>query len=612
MSILPKLGNILSKSACTGLLIPAVAAGTTLVADNDLSKLLSSDNLPSGDSFEKTETNNVSHKSNKSCRAIKKEVRKDYGIGFWNDLWFDIKNIFRNQDIQSVLGRKYDVKKNADMETYKEAARKYFREEIGIGQDLSQEQLEKNCNKMNKKFILLITNMPKNKRPELIEIYASVIGELDANMRAKLAEDFIKIAESDEETQSIAKALFNNAEYNLTNPDAALKVPEQESAVEYNNAVFSNMKKEDIDQALKDLGIRAEEVLQRLNVLRTKEQLDEEETKELKLLEIIQANYVEAGYAGAYTGISVNAYLDDNFVTKSMVQIYNDTLKLGIEDKVLEVAQKYVESHLEYQETVLQRRNIDFETLMDKATNGRYSEVKSTLSSSNQKIVETIDSESQKIEDVEAYNEKRTSINNKYTKNENENDNCKLAQIPTETGARQTIKPGSISSPFNEAAVQNKGSSKIDFSIISGSKNGNKTKNYTEAGSNSAELKKLMRGGVKEYIAYQELHKDIKPLDSCVNILNYSQASTALKQYALLKFKSFDKNVKDLVFQRLNTEGQIEASKVMNIEELKNIKNYKSIYSKECIEQRYEMKCEESNLTDIDSKNTLNNVVSAT
>ena len=139
-----------------------------------------------------------------------------------------------------------------------------------------------------------------------------------------------------------------------------------------------------------------------------------------------------------------------------------------------------------------------------------------------------------------------------------------------------------------------------------------KAKNNTEVYSNPAELKKLMRGGVKEYIAYQELHKDIKPLDSCVNILNYGQASAALKQYALLQFKSFDKNVKDLVFQRLNTEGQIEASKVMNIDELKNIKNYKSIYSKECIEQRYEMKCEESNLKDIDSILTHDNVVNAT
>lgn len=570
MNIVSKLGKLLTKSVKTHISAFTSPSTETVRAGNNLPELLASKDQEAGDNYEhkRKEENNIYKEESK---ANKKALRAKYNVNRYENGWYSVKNFFRDQDIISKLERENKINEQSDIDDIKESARQYFRDEIGIGKGYSTEKLKKNSEKVTKQFILQITHLPEEQRKELIEIYSSVIGELDADIRADLAKDFIGIAESDNETNYIAKSLAKNAEYNLTNQDALGCIMKQTDAVDYQNATFSNMDENGINEILNSLGLRAEGVKSRIKELKSKPLLSPSEAEELKKLELINSNYVLPSYSGAMSGVPSNRYVNNDFVDTCLQEICKQAQQLEILDNVLDLTRKYLKEHPEAAQEIINRRNTDFDSLIEKVMLKR-SEVwtanqRNTRESTNgtNSTISTTKARPQSIT-PDNVSENRVTVPI-YTSSENR----LLAAWNNKTPSY-----GKNNGVDKESLTYNVNTFKED----------GESKQYGD--STPEECQKAMQMGVEEYLKYEK-ENQIGLIESCVNILNYSQADKNLKQLALTRFETLiSKNNQKVIFKNRihTTSGQIALEQIMDTDDIASVKTFNSSYAKEYAERR--------------------------
>ena len=567
-NIILKLGKLLTQSVKTHIPVLTASATSLAAVGRELPELLATKE-------QEADYNNESCKGENSvvyaetAMNNKKALRKKYNVKRYENGWYCVKNFFRDQDIISKLERRNAIDEKTDIGEIKEAARQYFRDEIGIGKGYSTQKLKKNCEEVTKNFILEITHLPEEQRNELIEVYSSVIGELSADTRANLAKDFISIAESDKETNQIAKSLAMNAEYNLTNRDALGCIMKQKDAVDYQHATFANMDKDGVNEVLYSLGNRADEVQAKIKKLESKGELSPQESDELQSLELIQNNYVKPTYSGAMTGVPANRFIDSPFVETCLNNICEKATQLGIIGDVLKLAREYLEEHPEAVEAIKSQRNTDFETLVE-----RIIQRKSEVWTANKRYSEQTEKEANNISATDA--QKAAKFN--YT-----DDNTVPKREYTSSESRLLAHWSKKTSQDDRNSVTNHGSSENQ---VNTSKDNNASVQNNKA--NPAEYQKAMQAGVKEYLEYEKENK-IGLIESCVNILNYSQADKDLKELALTRFKTLiSKSNQEVIFKnRLNkTSGQIAVEEIMDTDVLASIETFSSSYAKEYAEKR--------------------------
>ena len=568
MDIIAKLEKYLAGLAKTYCLSPAPQPSTKTEAVKALPEHLASKDQVVGDNYEhkKKEENNV---YKEEANANKKALRSKYNVKRYENGWYCVKNFFRDQDIISKLERKNAINEGADIKKIKTAARQYLRDEIGIGKGFSKEKLQENYDKVTKQFILDITHLPEEQKNELIEVYAAVIGELSVDIRADLAKDFVSVAESDAETQCIAKSLAMNAEYNVTNKDAFGRFMKQTDAVDYQRTAFANMNKDGIKETLYSMSNRADEVETRLKALRAKSVLTSDEAEELSNLELVKTNYINCGGAAALTGVPANRYVDNEFVNTCLQKVYERARELGILDDVLDLAREYLKKHPEAAQEIINRRNADFETLLKKAMLNRPEVWTANKKNSVQSAKGTGHAQTEAGIGLRA---------------EQSYSQGGVVTDPVMTSSESRLLAGCKNMPSkvdNKKYFKNKASS----TYRTGEHDGGSVQSEKLA---SAECKKAMQAGVEEYLEYEKENK-IGLIESCVNILNYSQADKNLKDLALKRFETLisKSNQKAIFKNRIHTtSGQIALEQIMDTDDIASVTTFNSSYAKEYAEKR--------------------------
>jgi len=566
--------------------------------------LSSSDEILLIDSYQRSVQSEPAEESDKfdgrSLRKAKRSVRKEHGIGIGRRVKYFIKDLFIPQDIISQVQKEQNLSKSANEEEYIDAARKHYKELAGDPEKLTKEQIEENYNELVKEFILGITNLPNRnikKRNMQIKAYAAVIGEMDATMRARLAADMQKIAGSNKELQDVSKILFDNAEYNLTNADALGNVPTKNESIEYYSNTLSSMSKDDTVTSSEVLQKRAEEIVTRLRELQNKPNLTPEEQDELEKLQLEYNNIVLGGMVGLDIALPLNHNVDNDTLNSILTDTHNTANNLGIEGDLFETEIEYLKFNPNLEKEIAKTRGKSYEEIIDKATNGRYTEYK---------------------EDPETFHSKHgislARKQNNYTSNYRQNSskgtstrhNLSSSELHTKPLKQYSTRTFNnyekeVSNPFaltggtfklnkEEERIANK-TDKTNSRGYASSTCKTAFQNYAEHKNNKTlrtlQNETAMQSGIEEYIEYKKNNR-ISTIESCIDILNYNQASTTLKKYAIKNFESLDKSLKEIVFNRLNTSGQIEVANTMDIKDLSNIKRFNSSYSKEYIEKRCE------------------------
>lgn len=367
LSIIEKLTKANTQLAVTKP-IALTAATTYFLFDN-----LTASANEIGDNFIKKDQADEDEKV-LNFEEYKKELLNEYDIGFWENLFYEVKDFFADQDIISKVEKEYNItEEDANIERYKESARMYFRELIGDTTGKSLEEIEKLYQEAEKTFILQITHAPKERREIWNRVMPSVISELKAESRAKLAEDFMQLSESKSDGISRAMGLLENADDNLTQKDALGETPDIDIATAYHSAY---------NQGIDEIGAR-------IAIASTDRKASEFDIEQCKQLQAIKANggilspeeeelltkyenLVLASYAGSMTGLPANSNLCSDFVNSCLEDVNQSLLTYNIQNEVFKAVYSYTNSHPEFAETVANIRGTSFEEIMDGATGGSY------------------------------------------------------------------------------------------------------------------------------------------------------------------------------------------------------------------------------------------------
>ena len=518
------------------------------------------------------------------------KVKKEHGIGLLDDVAYFVVNKWRPQDLKSVLERQYGLNKDSKLEDYKKAAREYFQNKLGDVSNLSSEEIEKRYQEIEKEFYIQMTRL-KGTDQVTNGIISAIIGELKANGRVKAAEDMIGLSSNLLERHTRARHLQMDALYNLTNRDAFGKAPE--NAAEYEHLVFANMNEQGVKDSLKEIGDFAKtiniEECKRLKALKKDPNITL--TREQEDLLLKYENYLLAGYAGGYTGLSVNNYISQAFAEEQMGNIYNTTLDFGIDNEVFEIAYEFMESHPEIAKTVEEKYGYDFQTVMDKATGGNYS-----------KYI-TLANDSDGYERVQTNGENRKSVSNNAQISETNymyrsySGDYEAGSVSQDTGKYQTETKENDSTTDNP--IKKRISVGGDIKGNSESEINTKSENSTTKSSESNKTRTLedaIKGGITELNQYRKENKNVTNLEICYTALNNDEANNYLKSMALKQFKAFNLSEKKYIHSvYLNSSAQMEVTKVMSERENAEMTDYKSIDAKKFAENKLKKEEEKEN-----------------
>lgn len=313
-------------------------------------------------------------RQNHELFSKKEEIWEDQNISLLDRTWRTVKSLFSDQDVESKSRKYLEDEYTNDPEKLQEAGRKYTKELLGPDiKNLTPKAKEKRYREALREFYMQLTSLGLDQeRSE--QILAGAIGELQADTRSRAVKDFISLGANTTSINNRARFAQQCARYNLTNYDAFGNAPSEDDAMEYQHATFSNMNEIGIQQSLGEI----RQTFLRYKYLSEKEArgetLSKEEAQELKEFnDIVLNNCVIKGYAASYTGISINNFVSDEFVTDQLKAIFNETCKYGIQNQVLDSANKFVTNN-EKEFSNLPNGRGDFKTLMDSATGGQYSE----------------------------------------------------------------------------------------------------------------------------------------------------------------------------------------------------------------------------------------------
>lgn len=583
MGIRTKIANLLTKAVRTNIVIIAPAIAAAVGAKEVLSKLLSSDeeDLQVGDTFEKNnpqKTEEVVY-DRKTVKDSKKKVYKNHKVSRWNRMVYVFKDFFRDQDFEEKVRRKYNLSKSATEEELIDAAHRYIQEEL---EGLTADEIDKKYAELEKKFALDITHSDGDEDDLTNTLYSATLGDFKADKRADMAGELISVQPTSTQKNKIAVSLFDNAEYNVTNPDAYGNVPTQDESMEYFSTTFGNMNTRDAENSVGKLGTRSKEIENRIKELEAKGSLTEEEQAELNKLRLLHNNYVVSGHGGAEVGIASNPFMGQGDAERLLDEVQKNIQNLGIENEVNKLIDRYLQAHPEMAEKIKELRKMDFESLIEKIRSGFLSLPEHNVKSKSGEGGDADGGGSAKGGE----NDKRSAVD--FSIGILTNPLRRRTQFGNLTRGGMPAKASNHSAEEENTYKDTKDTGTTEEKSVEKYVKQKTAKTDVDA------LHKVMQGGLAGYLEFKKTN-DLDSLSSYADILNYKQASASVKEYAWRKFEALDKSLKIYIFPRLNTSAQIEAARRMDLAEVGSIKVFKSTYAKESVEEQYEEEMKQTN-----------------
>ncbi len=270
-------------------------------------------------------------------------------------------------------------------------------------------------------------------------------------------------------------------------------------------------------------------------------------------------------------GVPANRFVDSPFVETCLNNICEKATQLEIIDDVFKLTQTYLEEHPEAAEAIKNQMNTDFQTLINKIIQKR-SEVWTASEGYSEQSAKSADRTEFSARDDSQSTRPNDFVDNVVTSPINVSSESRLLAY----SQKKKTSPENKNNVSDKTSVPGRNTSETGSEKVQSSK------------TTSAESKKAMQAGVKEYLEYEKENK-IGLIESCINILNYSQADKDLKELALTRFKTLiSKSNQEVIFKsRLSkTSGQIAVEEIMDTDVLASINTFSSSYAKEYAEKR--------------------------
>lgn len=561
------------------------------LAGNNLSSIFDSDSLqlPMVDSLELS--NPAKYSINKT-KLDPQQVKREHGITWFNDLVYGLVDKVRAQDIKSILERKYNLNANSTVDDYKSAARKYFQDMLGNVSNLSDEQKEKRYEKLEKEFYMQMTHL-EGTDPTINGIISAIIGELKANGRVKAAEDMIGLSSNILERHTRARNLQADARYNMTNRDAFGNAPD--NAMEYEHLVFANMDEKGIEESLKEIRDYAATMnIEECKQLKALKEQGVTLTREQEDLVLLYDNYLLASYAGGYTGISANEYIEHCFALAQMGNIYTATSEFGISNDVFATVYKFLQAHPEVEndiEAIWGRGALE---VIDEATGGRYSTYIATRSGAsaggvlsysgnrgpNSESPERTINTASVINDGVAIDKKNKAQKSKGEADSEENNKQQESENNVSEDTQRVISKYRRSK-YNTAPIDEpiQPSSQVNTGNTEAAQRQQQDKPDT--------IEEALQGGITQYNEFRR-ENHIGDIESCITALNNKDTNPFIRKMEAKKLMHQNMSTKMFIYSCLNESAQIEIAELMSSEELSQINSFNGSDAEQFAKQRLE------------------------
>ena len=390
------------------------------------------------------------------------------------------------------------------------------------------------------------------------------IENLAANDRAIM----VKVIENSFIQNPSALALFGkildmNFESIVLSRDGFNNTVGKLEATAISHTAYRHMSEEDINNSLSRNKDRAmsfmSENYNKVNELRKKQANGGTLTIEEENL-LLRAECFETRYAGALTGISANYNLTGYSKESFMSRISNDTAEIGIQEAVFRTVEEFIKSN---PDVVLMPKE-KFTELMDKITDGYYSKVVNSTNSQN--II------NKKPKDVS--DKKNNDL--KDTKNKSNKTDCEknVASETIEDMSLGNTEESEVTHKKNKVKIFEKNSEKTNqvkpLSSAKTVEHNSSTNEQKEITNNIKQLYTLKnleiaaQKGVESIKEYKE-NTNINDYDLTIEILNMSNTSAQIKDWALDKFDTWNETQKAENCSRItNNANKIRAGRLIS------------------------------------------------
>ncbi len=310
-------------------------------------------------------------------KAIK--LANDYHtalVGGWDSIdSFKNANKKNNEDISARMERFFGLKAGSfatlPQEKIEEYLERYFKN-FFLEEVKKSKNPEKTYKKQLQDFTKLLTNTPDEQKA----LFRQAIVSLQASNRLKGLEAVLASFDSQQARTEWADGCDTKFTKDIaTKADCEGNTPKQEDITAAVSKLTEQKSEEGIKKHQEDLQKEAvkffednKDVLVRIN---EKEAKGEQLTEEEKQLVLLRDNYFTAAKAGEITGTALNQIIDATVKENLLDKMNRDAYELPVYKEVMKQVTEYVEKNPD----TLALSKEELTKLLDKVTNGNYSEV---------------------------------------------------------------------------------------------------------------------------------------------------------------------------------------------------------------------------------------------
>lgn len=280
------------------------------------------------------------------------------------------------------------IDKNTDLsslsdEEFKLKVRQYFKQEIiGDTEGCSEKQLKRKYARAAKHFAYFVNKFETPKEKELL---AAAIAEMSSDNVVKSSDVLIRSCGCNTECKAhVAKSVYDSVD--VTAKDAFGKTINKEDAREFFYITYNNMNETDsricAEKCENFNKTFTEENSEKIKAIKEKQNAGIQlEAWEEDLLTIYN-NKVVAQTAGATAGISQNINLSQESIQEITTSLLNNAKDCNIDKEVLSAVAEYVSKN---PEKFAKMSKQEFTQMLDKITDGKYSQTVANLENNENK-----------------------------------------------------------------------------------------------------------------------------------------------------------------------------------------------------------------------------------